>query len=388
MAKKKAETPQEEIVPTSNVKGDRLKALMSSQMFKGLQKEFGGSILSRASECESKREFYIPTGIFQLDYALGGGFRAGGIHIAWGEKSGGKTTTLLKAVANAQCMCSRCYTFPDEDGNCSCKNFRELVAAVIDVEGTLDLPWARTLGVDTDSLLLSVPDFAEQSLDIAEQLLRSGSIDLLVMDSIAFMTPKKEIEKSTSDETPGLQARILGKGIRKFVAALNFMGNQTGSRPTVLFTNQTRMKLGVMFGDPTTTSGGKAPGFSASSEIKMWPGKYEMDEVSGLPLAALMNYRIEKNKAGGSPKMEGDYKLALANTEFKRKGTAFDEEFLVKTAERLSIVTGAGSHWSCLDQTFGAKSAVVQRAMVDPMFKSLLVETTLKAKRELEEGLL
>jgi recombination protein RecA len=132
------------------------------------------------------------------------------------------------------------------------------------------------LGILPDRLLISQPEYAEQSLDIAEGLLRSDQLDVLALDSLAFLTPAIEIKESTGAQMMGVQARTIGRGVRKFVMALNWAGNQ-GRRPTIFFTNQIRMKIGVVFGNPEVQSGGLAAGFSATTEVRCNLGKFEME---------------------------------------------------------------------------------------------------------------
>jgi recombination protein RecA len=266
-------------------------------------------------------------------------------------------------------MCSQCWTFPDENEKCKCKKFRKTIAAYIDVEGTWDAPWAKAHGVDLTSLLLSVPEYAEQSLDIADGLVRSMECDVVVIDSLAFLTPAKEIEESNSKDFMGVQARAIGKGVRKaFVSGLNAVAMETGRRPTIFLTNQIRMKLGVMFGNPETTPGGMAPGFAASTETKCWGGKYEMDDDTGRPVSVLMNFKVEKNKTSPA-KMEGDYKMLLSDTETKKAGDILDEPDMIALAEKIGLVTKDGATWNCMGEGYTAKSHIERKAMIDPQFK-------------------
>jgi recombination protein RecA len=355
-------------------KGDRLAAFLNSELFGQIRKKHGDPILMRASEFKVQERPRIPTGIFPLDYALGGGFPVGLASTVFGHKSSGKTTTLLKAIRSAQNMCSECYRFlADAAWGCKCKKPRDFVVAYLDVEGTLDIPWAKSIGVDTERMILSIPEYAEQSLDIAEALLRSGECDLLVLDSIAFLTPQKEIEESIEKDMMGVQARIVGRGIRKFMAAANGVGNETGKRPTIFFTNQIRMMLGVMFGNPETQPGGKAPGFAAATETKLWPGKYEMDSVTQKPIHVEINFRIEKNKTSGA-KMEGSFKLYTSDTSEKKKGDVFDEDQMIDWGEKTGLVQRSGGY-QCNGETFRLKADLEKKLKTDPPFKMQLWQT-------------
>ena len=236
------------------------------------------------------------------------------------------------------------------------------------VHNTWDQEWARLHGVNTDRLLRSVPEYAEQTLDIAEALLRSGDVDLIVIDSLAFLTPSKEIEESTAKALQAEQARVLGRGIRKFGSALNYVGNRTGRRPTILFTNQVRMKVGVMFGSPEIQPGGHAPGFSATTETKTYGGKYSMDEVTGRPTHVDLQFRVEKNKSAGA-KIEGVWRLMLADTETKKKGEVLEESAMVDMGIRIGLATVKGSSTTCFGETYKGKSLLVKALMTNPELK-------------------
>lgn len=407
MAKKKSEAAEpavdaavseEAVISSKKVvkKHSRLDKILLSDTMKAITKRHGVSIIRRATEHHSANSQFIPSGSFNLDWILGGGWRVGGIHTVWGPTSSGKTTTLLMTIGIAQQMCANCWNFAvffDEktgevltEPTCPCGKYREVIVAYINNEGTWSQAWAQGLGVNTDSLLLSEPEYAEQSLDIAEALIRDGSIDILAMDSIAFMSPEKEIENSASKMTMGSQAQALGKGIRKFVAALNHQGNTTGRKPTVFFTNQVRFKIGVMFGNPETQPGGEAPKFAATTEIKFKTAKYEIEKGKDgkeekeapdvdlnliKPLSVLFSFKGEKNKQGAA-KMEGAYRLALTNTDTRKKGGVCDETVIMDEAERYDIIKKEGSKWTVIGVPFDTKKAIQETLEKDPTFKRLL----------------
>lgn len=207
-----------------------------------IDRQFGkGSVMRLGSDERAPVEI-IPTGSIALDVALGiGGFPRGRIIEIYGPESSGKTTVALHAIANAQA-----------NGG---------IAAFIDAEHALDPEYAKKLGVDIDALLVSQPDTGEQALEIADMLVRSGAIDLVVIDSVAALVPKAEIEGEMGDSHVGLQARLMSQALRKLTGALN----QT--KTTAVFINQLREKIGVFFGSPETTSGGKALKFYASVRL-------------------------------------------------------------------------------------------------------------------------
>jgi len=352
----------------------RFDSFMGGKLIEQIRKKHGAKILISARDAQLRKVDRIPTGIFFLDYALGGGFPAARTNIIWGHKSTGKTVICLKALANVQKMCVSCYTFLI-DGKCECGKFRESVCAFLDVEGCWDEDWARCHGVDPDRLVLSTPEYAEQTLDMIEALIRSGEVDFIVTDSIAFLSPENEIKESTGKSLQAEQARVLGRAIRKFGAALNHLSNRKGRRPTLLFTNQIRMKLGVMYGNPETQSGGLAPGFSATTETKTYGGKYVMDENTGKPLYVDLSFRIEKNKSYG-PRVEGTWRMILADTKIHKKGDVYEEPAMVDMALRLGLVEKAGkSDVMYLGKTYKTKEGLVKKLIKDSVMRAEFVDS-------------
>jgi recombination protein RecA len=379
-AAEKEKDTLEEDAPKTAKKTDLLAGAFKNEAIAALRKKFGSSILMRAVEMDARVVHRIPTGIFQLDYALSGGFQVGMAHEVHGPKSAGKTTILLKALAQAQKRCATCWELFEASGKCPTKgcDTRQTVCAFVDVEGTCDLKWAQLLGVDLNRLMYARTTSAEEALDVCVTLLRSGVADVIVLDSIAFLSPTKEIEESVSAETMGLQARVLGKGVRKFVAALNEAGNsESGRRPTLLFTNQIRMKIGVMFGNPETTSGGMAPGFMFLSETKFWPGKFEISD-SGWPTEVLIKFRVEKHKGGLGPKKEDEFQLILRDDGNKRKGDVRDEMYMIKLGIQYNVFQKHGHMISFMEHEFGNEAAMETEMMKDPVLNLHVREALMK----------
>jgi len=203
-----------------------------------IEKQFGkGSIMKLGESTHAKVET-VPTGAISLDVALGGGLPRGRVVEIYGPESSGKTTLTLHAIAEVQ-----------KAGG---------TAAFIDAEHALDPAYAKRIGVDIENLLLSQPDNGEQALEITETLVRSNAVDIIVIDSVAALVPRAEIEGEMGDSLPGLQARLMSQALRKLTGVIN------RSKATVIFINQIRMKIGVMFGNPETTTGGNALKFYAS----------------------------------------------------------------------------------------------------------------------------
>lgn len=210
-----------------------------------ITREFGAGSIMRLGDMGDKLDIeVIPTGSLALDIAVGvGGYPRGRVIEIYGPESSGKTTMALHAIAEAQKVGG--------------------VAAFIDAEHALDPMYAHHLGVNTKELLISQPDSGEQALSICESLVRSGAVDIVVIDSVAALVPKQEIEGDISDQSVGLQARLMSKALRKLTGIIS------KSRTIVIFINQIREKVGVMFGNPETTTGGRALKFYASMRIEI-----------------------------------------------------------------------------------------------------------------------
>jgi len=355
-------------MPPKKPPESRISRLQGSDAFASITKRFGVNALTLASERKVEHVARISTKILPLDYALGGGWPVGRINLVYGHKSTGKSTLMTLAAASAQETCGVCLTHRGLDGKCECGEFQDMSIVYIDVEGSYEGGWGRNLGCDPDRMLISRPEYAEQALDILEALILSRECDVIILDSIAFLTPSKEIEKSVSEDMVGQQARISGKAVRKFNSALNNVGNQSdGWKPTIFLVNQLRMKVGLLFGNPETQPGGLAWGFAAANEVKLNTGKYEMDAESGRPLYVDIPFRVDKNKTA-VPKMEGSFRMMLSDTETKLKGQIADEGFIIKQCERLGILTGSGSSWTIANHKFKGKKYIELELAKNPEF--------------------
>ncbi|HVV66901.1 MAG TPA: recombinase RecA [Candidatus Saccharimonadales bacterium] len=222
-----------------------------------IEKQFGKGSIMKLGEAHTANVETISTGALSLDLALGGGIPKGRVVEIYGPESSGKTTLTLHAIAEVQ-----------RNGG---------TAAFIDAEHALDPAYAKRIGVDIENLLLSQPDNGEQALEITETLVRSNAVDLIVVDSVAALVPRAEIEGDMGDSLPGLQARLMSQALRKLTGVIN------RSKVTVIFINQIRMKIGVMFGNPETTTGGNALKFYSSvrMDIRRIGQIKQGDEVIG-----------------------------------------------------------------------------------------------------------
>ena len=296
---------------------EKMKALKS--IVTSVEKQFGkGAIMALGDEEDTEPVAVIRTGSLALDLATGvGGYPRGRVVEIYGPESSGKTTLALHAIAEAQAAGGVC--------------------AFIDAEHALDVAYARGLGVETDKLLVSQPDTGEQALDIAEMLVRSGAVDLIIVDSVAALTPKAEIEGEMGDQHMGLQARLMSQALRKLTA----IAHRTGT--TLMFINQLRHKIGVTFGSPETTTGGNALKFYASMRLDV--RRIGQVKVGDEPVGGRTRVKIAKNKCA-PPFTEAEFEI--------RYGSGVDAmSELIDLGLSRGLIDKSGNHLSFAGTALG-----------------------------------
>ena len=322
---------------------DKEKALRTA--LANIEKQFGKGAVMRLGENVTMNVDKISTGSLSLDLALGiGGLPRGRIVEIYGPESSGKTTLALHAVAEAQ----------KTGGN----------AAFIDVEHALDPVYAQALGVDIDSLLVSQPDTGEQALEICEALVRSGAIDVVVVDSVAAMTTRAEIEGEMGDSHVGLQARLMSQGMRKLTSVIG------KTNTIVIFINQLREKIGVMYGNPETTAGGRALKFYAS--VRMDVRKIEVLKNGSEFIGNRTRVKIVKNKVA-PPFREAEFDM-MYGKGISREGNVLD------VAVNLEIIKKGGSWFSYNEERLGQGRENVKNYMIENPDFTDMIENQIREK--------
>lgn len=378
-----------------------------------IRKEHGDVCISMASTIADIPR--VSTGSLAMDRAFGGGIPAGRITILRGEESGGKTATAYRAIGNAQNLCANCFRpvheleFVEETdtegeivistrGYCDCfkkgifktvqypeekisdyksrlklleeNSYEEFRTALVDVEQVFDPGWASCLGIDPRRLLYMRPYTAEQAIDIYDDFLRTGAVHMLVLDSIAALEPREELEKSSYEATQGLMARKMGIFVRKAASAMNYVSQYYRKLPIQIWINQEREKIGVTWGDNKVMPAGLAQLFASSLTVKMWASKWEKetqdedlikDFQSEIGTRVRINFKTEKSRV--APAMQrGSYTMCVSGEE---KGKIDELKYFLAMAEKFELFRsdgeGAKKKWFVGDEEYTKKGDAIDR---------------------------
>ncbi len=366
-------------------------------LMKKMQKDHGEGSIKIASDTNPYCH-RIPTGIFTLDYATGGGIPIGRTSMVFGKKSAGKSGLCAKTTASAQRLCRKCYKrviLEEREIEADVKRFnvqtgklavlKEKVKKLVpvdcvnkcrvtvdgkkvfpgrmkvvwvDAEGSFTPDFYTQFGVDCDDVLLCTPDYGESAIDIADSVIRLGEVDLLIVDSIAHLIPMKEREASTEDNQMGLQARLVNKAMRLWTASLNEVSSQGVNDCAILLVNQLRQK--ISFFPQDVRPGGVGQEYATSLDIHLWQKEFKSD-TTGRPLWMESKFAISKNRVG-VPQMEGLYRMCLLDHPGRKQGDTWDDEAvadavlntgLATIAETGDEVTVLGRKFSSADEFRG-----------------------------------
>ena len=322
---------------------NKLKALQAA--LAQIDKQFGKGSVMRMGDAQVERDIQtVSTGSLGLDIALGiGGLPRGRVVEIYGPESSGKTTLTLHVIAEMQKLGG--------------------VAAFIDAEHALDVQYAKKLGVDIDDLLVSQPDTGEQALEIADMLVRSGGVDIVVIDSVAALTPKAEIEGEMGDSLPGLQARLMSQALRKLTASIS------KTNTLVIFINQIRMKIGVMFGSPETTTGGNALKFYSSVRLDI--RKIETLKSGEEAIGNRVRVKVVKNKVA-PPFRQAEFDI-MYDSGISRVGDILD------LGVKFDIVKKSGTWFSYGEERIGQGRENAKKYFMDNPAVAQEIEKKIKA---------
>jgi recombination protein RecA len=324
----------------------RLKALDTT--LATLKKRFGEGTVMKLGEAERLKVAAIPTGSLSLDLALGiGGVPRGRVIEIYGPESSGKTTICQHIIAEAQKMGG--------------------IAAFVDVEHALDPDYARRCGVNVDDLYISQPDTGEQALEIAEALIRSGAVDVVVVDSVAALVPRAEIEGEMGDSHVGLQARLMSQALRKLVGAIKT------SNTALIFTNQLRQKIGIMFGNPETTSGGMALKFYAS--VRLDVRRIEGIKAGGNTVGSRTRVTVKKNKVA-APFKQAEFDI-MYNKGISKSGDLLD------LGTTMGIIDKRGAFYTFQDTRLGQGRENAKEFLENQPAMSKQIEDAIRGKAAL-----
>lgn len=342
----------------TGAKGSRAEKM--AHIVQGANKEYKRQVLSSSSS-RTNDLLVVPrvtTSLYGLDVKTNGGYPFGRIVLLYGPKQGGKTTAYLRAVGEAQKLCANCHEpgefergtmdMPDlVTGKviqietdvmvgCPCGKPRDMIILWIDAEGVWLSEWSTKMGVLAEKVILMRPSFGEQAYDVITAFVSIKEIDVIVIDSLAALTPAVEYDAAMREQQQGAAARMNNKFIRKVVSGMN-EAFQEGRAITLWMVNQYREKIGILFGSPNVLPGGKGQGFATSLEVEMRPGKMIIDKDSGEAILGEFSYKVKKNKIG-VPGGIGKYQQCMSDNDLFSVGDIMEHEEVIAAACALDII--------------------------------------------------
>lgn len=353
-----------------------------------INKKFGVGTIRSANEFI--RLDRVSTGVFAIDVEIGGGIPKGRVVIFAGNESTGKTTVAKLTIAQFQNTCKNCLSIVD---TCSCGDTKPHKAVFVDIEGAFDSNWFAKLGGNLDELLLLQPEFAEQAVDIVEALIRTGEVDIIVVDSIAMLSPSAEIEKSAEDFLVGAHARLTNRMMRSIQASLNSLGMSTKHKPAIVLINQFRTNVGVMYGNPDVFPGGRGQKFASSITLKftarpserVFDSETKKKKGDEAPVGIGIRFLTEKNKTF-LPLRAGSFVLYIADAPELGavKGSVDTVDQVIQYGVKYGIIDKSGGWFTIVsgipewDQQYHGKTelfnALVKEKEVLDGVKKLVLE--------------
>lgn len=310
-----------------------------------IRKRFGDDSIAKASQSPAVIVEKIPSGIYAIDKLTEGGWPWGRIVQFYGSESGGKSTTLLKSIANAQRYCKECLKVrPDRklyDGEpeCECKKPKDFITIYLDVEGSYDVAWAKSLGVDNDLVWICRPSYAEEGLDILDGVVRESDANFVIVDTITMLAPKEDIEKSTEDSIMALRARLINRTLRKLVSASNDQGMLAQRKMTIFLVCHINIDIGG-FRPTETKAGGKTKEFANSFELRFKKGKPEEADIGK---RVEIECQVKKTKLTSTIGDIGKFYLISKSTKNFSKGTIDETHAIFRDALDLEVISKNGA---------------------------------------------
>lgn len=361
-------------------------------ILKAVEEKYGEGCVVCGTDSLLRKDFdRIPTGIFSVDYITGGGIPVGVISRIIGKESAGKTALALKIVAEAHKLCRECMSpgkILDKKGTLvlecpKCGDSRGFQVVWFDAEGVFSTNWAEKFGIILPWIRIIRTEFAEQGIDIADALLRSGEFDLLVVDSLAHLTPMAEIENSMESWQMGLAARLINKALRKWISAMTAAG-ATGRPPTMVLINQIRYNISG-WGSPEVTPGGKGQDFASSLDLYLKQDKKE--DTKGFlhenDKTVAMNTHIAVSKSRvGPPKLEGKYRMWLADTVNGKTGDTDDVAVVFDYAKKYDLLKKEKTDSVLLGKKFKTQKAALEEMYANDIYFKEVREATLEVMYE------